>query len=187
VFLLVVNFIIGVLLHLLYLKNIHNTWLAEIYFLIETITLTYYFKLNLNTRFKNKHWVYFVVLYTLIWLFSNIKLGFSTIEPVSFVLSVLVIMLLTSLYFYDQTNNPSSLFIYSTSQFWIIISYFIYSTGTLFLFVYWHKLSVDDQNKYYYLNDLFSYIRSFLLSIAMIIKEKKDEPPVNNYPMQYTL
>jgi hypothetical protein len=185
--LVLINFFTILFQYYLASKNYKNVGLTDIYILIETLFLITFFYKTLELNKYKSYFLLLGVLYFLFWGFLNFRIHFNSIEPFSFVLEVIIVMVLSTIFFYQQTKNPKTLFVYESSMFWIIIGYFIYLSGTLFLFLYWSKLSKADQIRYFYLNDLFSVIRSVLLSIAMIIKEKKDEPPVNNYPMQYTL
>ncbi len=188
VLLVTISFFVDLGLYFLGKKGIHNAWLINLYVLFETCLLMIFFSRVIEKKFKNTFLKVILIAFSTIWLFQNYKTNFSIIEPISFVIEVLFVIALSGLFFYQQTNNPKKLFIYESASFWIVIAYFICLTGTLFLFLYWSKLSEKEQLKYMYLNDLFSIIRTVLLSIAMIIKEKKQEPPpVNNYPMQYTL
>jgi hypothetical protein len=165
----------------------NNIWTFELNVLIETLVLIYFFYDVLENYFKKIYATIIGLVFLLIWLYLNYRLDFSIVETNSLVLEVIIVMFFATIYFYRQTNIPKSLFVYETCNFWIVVAYFIYLTGTMFLYLYWHRLTEQEQYKYYYLNDLFSVVRTVLLSIAMLIKEKKDEPPVNNYPMQYTL
>ncbi len=187
VLLVIISFFSTLLISVLGANHIHNAWVQDIYLLIETIILIYFFSKCIPEIFKFKYAIILSSAFSILWLLNNLKMNFATVEPISYVLEVIIIMVLSTIFFYRQTNMPKMLFVYESSFFWIVIGQFIYLTGTLFLYLYWHKLSKEDQIKYYYLNDVFSVIRSVLLSIAMIIKEKQDKPPVNNYPMQYTL
>ena len=39
-------------------------------------------------------------------------------------------------YFYDQLKETNTLLIYTTQNFWIIIAFLIYLSGTFFLYIY---------------------------------------------------
>lgn len=65
----------------------------------------------------------------------------------------------------------NSVFIYAEAIFWVVTAYFIYFSGTFFLYLYIPTLTQNDQKTYYdILNSIFTIVRTALLSIAIFIK-----------------
>ena len=78
-------------------------------------------------------------------------------------------------YFFDQLKQPDTFAIYSTINFWVIISFLIYLAGTFFLYIYSESMINDKiyiQN-YRILNSSFVILKGVLLSVAMLMKPNK--------------
>jgi hypothetical protein len=81
-------------------------------------------------------------------------------------------------YLVVQIKGSNNLFVYSTSNFWIIITFFIYLSGSFFLYVMvgtmYHNRAFQIQ--YTIINSVFYILKNILLSIAMLMKST----PVKN-------
>ncbi len=62
--------------------------------------------------------------------------------------------------------------IYSTFNFWIIITFLIYFSGTFFLYIMTENMvyNKDFQIQYLIINSCFSILKNLLLCIAMTMK-----------------
>lgn len=93
-------------------------------------------------------------------------------------------------YFFNQLREPNTLLIYNTKNFWIVIAFLIYFSGTFFLYIYAestlsNKLSKKDFRDFYIIiNSSFIIMKNILLSIALSIKPEKPQeslfPDENN-------
>jgi hypothetical protein len=75
-------------------------------------------------------------------------------------------------YFFDQLNQPNILLIHSSINFWIIITFLIYLSGTFFLNIYVESMiSINGFEKQYVLiNSSFNILKNILLSVAMLMQ-----------------
>jgi hypothetical protein len=82
-------------------------------------------------------------------------------------------------YFFDQLKQTNSLMIYSTINFWIIISFLVYLSGTFFLYIYADSMIKNPSFKkqYFLINSSFYILKNILLSIAMLMKAD-DNPQI---------
>jgi hypothetical protein len=86
-----------------------------------------------------------------------------------FLESLLVIV--TSLYYlYEQMTTVSDKFIYSQSQFWIVIGIFLYLAGTFFLFVLLPNMSDAETMNNWSINWLFNILKNILFFIGFLVK-----------------
>ncbi|MDQ6904737.1 MAG: hypothetical protein M3139_17215, partial [Bacteroidota bacterium] len=71
-----------------------------------------------------------------------------------------------------QIRGSNNLFVYSTSNFWIIISFLIYISGTFFLYVMAENMIQNKafQIQYAVINSVFIILKNILLSVAMLMK-----------------
>jgi hypothetical protein len=100
----------------------------------------------------------------------------------------IIIISLCLYYFYEQLRDASNLLIYTTHDFWIIIAFLIYISGTFFLYIFAENTLQDKdfQVQYIYINSGFNLLRNILLSIAMLMKptqkSKPDFPNESSFP-----
>jgi len=79
-------------------------------------------------------------------------------------------------YFYDELKQATTDLIYTTKNFWIIIAFLIFSSGTFFLYIYAENMVLHDNSfrmQYVIINSSFIILKNILFSIAMIIKPKE--------------
>jgi len=84
----------------------------------------------------------------------------------------IIILILCIFYLYLQIKNANDLMIYSTFNFWIIISFLIYFAGTFFLYIMTENMvaNVAFQKLYFIINIAFNILKNLLLCIAMTMK-----------------
>ncbi len=84
----------------------------------------------------------------------------------------ILIILLCIYYLVIQLKGTNTLFVYSTFNFWVIITFLIYLSGTLFLYVMAENMIQNREFRIQYIviNSVFNVIKNILLSIAMLMK-----------------
>ncbi len=84
----------------------------------------------------------------------------------------IIIILLCIYYLVVQIKGSNSLFVYSSSNFWIIITFLIYLSGTFFLYIMTENMikSKSFRHQYVVINSVFNILKNILLSIAMLMK-----------------
>jgi hypothetical protein len=84
----------------------------------------------------------------------------------------ILIILMCIYYLIVQIKGSNNLFVYSTSNFWIIITFLIYLSGSFFLYIMaetmYHNRAFQIQ--YTIINSVFYILKNILLSIAMLMK-----------------
>lgn len=90
----------------------------------------------------------------------------------------IIIIILCIYYLIVQLKGTNNLFVYSTSNFWIIITFLIYLSGTFFLYIMAENMIQNRvfQIQYFIINSAFNILKNILLSIAMLMKST----PENN-------
>ncbi len=78
-------------------------------------------------------------------------------------------------YFYYQLKQPDTYLIYNTQNFWIIIAFLIYVSGTFFLYLLAENMIGEKTfaKQYRMINSSFIILKNFFLFIAMLIKPQK--------------
>ena len=90
----------------------------------------------------------------------------------------IIIILLCIYYLTVQIKGANNLSIYSTSNFWIIIAFLIYLSGTFFLYIMAENMITKGdlvktrafRIQYIIINSAFYILKNVLLSVAMLMK-----------------
>ncbi len=96
-------------------------------------------------------------------------------------IEAIIVLVLCMAYHFSQVRGNNNLLIYSTFNFWAVIAFFIYFSGTFFLYLMTDKMrvSVSFQKMYFVINISFNILKNLLLCVAMtmisngIVKEQK--------------
>ena len=94
--------------------------------------------------------------------FDSIAIGIESI----------IILILCISYLFIQIKGANSLLIYSTFNFWVVIAFLIYFSGTFFLYLMTDRMmsSPSFQKLYLIINISFNIIKNILLCVAMTMK-----------------
>lgn len=93
-------------------------------------------------------------------------------------LQTLLIIGMCIYYLFLQIKGSTNLYIYSTSNFWIIITFLIALSGTFFLYILTETM-IHNQvfiNQYIIINSIFNLLKNIMLSIAMLMKSDAAKP-----------
>lgn len=172
IFLLTMSFINDVYaLYLLYYQHRSNFLFYNLFLLIETISLYYFFSLIIKAAFFKKILFLLGAFFTVLWFFSFFKFGNRSYFYISNNFENISVLAIAIFYYYEQIIVINSAFIYAETTFWIVTSYFIYIAGTFFLYLYIPSFnSLEQQNYYDILNSIFTIIKTVFISIAIFLK-----------------
>lgn len=114
-------------------------------------------------------WLGFIIFAFIDIIFINKESGFD-----SFASSIesIIILLLCIYYLLERIRNSNSLLIYSTFNFWVVIAFFIYFSGTFLLYLLTNKMAKNTsfQKIYLIINISFNILKNVLLCFAMTMK-----------------
>jgi hypothetical protein len=116
----------------------------------------------------------FVIFSIFLYLFSSKNSSFSSI--ITGVETILIIAMCIY-YFFDKLKQPDTALIYTSTNFWIIISFLIYLSGTFFLYLYSDSNMLKNKiflRQYIMINSSFNILKNVLLGIAMLMKPDKN-------------
>lgn len=87
----------------------------------------------------------------------------------------LVVFFLCILYLFAEMGKSNNLIIYSTFDFWIVITFLIYFSGTFFLYIFVASVggNPDFQKQYFVINISFNILKNVLLCVAMTMRINK--------------
>ena len=84
----------------------------------------------------------------------------------------IIIFILCISYFYAELRVPNNLTVYSSFDFWVVITFLIYFCGTFFLYLMTNSINHNGsfQKQYFIINTSFNILKNLLLSVAMTMK-----------------
>ncbi len=150
-----------------------TTYLFALFTVVEFTFFCIFYKYVLPEENPKKFilpiWLGFMTFSLIDFFFINKMRGFDSF-PAG--LQSLFIILLCVYYLFLQIRGSTNLFIYSTANFWIIITFLIYLSGTFFLYIMTEAMvkTREFQFQYAIINTFFNLLKNVLLSIAMIMK-----------------
>ena len=159
-----------------YLHEIHfrGTFIFFTFFtVIEFIcfSLFYYYAVSFKPAKK-----IVIILLTLFLTFSLIDFflvnQMNSFDSIEVGIESIIIILLCILYLIIQLKSTNNLFVYSTSNFWIIITFLTCLSGTFFLYIMAESMISTKAFlvQYGIINSVFNILKNVLLSIAMLMK-----------------
>ena len=91
----------------------------------------------------------------------------------------IIIILLCIYYLFSQVKISSNLLLYSTFNFWVIIAFLIYFSGTFFLYIMTENMWEDKafRKLYFVINISFNILKNILLCVAMCMKTNDSIKP----------
>jgi hypothetical protein len=84
-------------------------------------------------------------------------------------ITVILIVIYSVFFFYEHVNSPTTLIIYQSYAFWIVVGCIIYLAGTLFLFLYTADLKDKQSSLLWSINIAFEILKNIFFSIAFVI------------------
>ena len=126
-------------------------------------------------------WLCFIIFSCIDFFFINKMNGFDSFASG---LQTILIIGLCIYYLFVQIKGSNTLFVYSTPNFWIIITFLIYLSGTFFLYIMAETMINDKvfRVQYIIINSIFNILKNVLLSIAMFMKSRSEKPELKkNY------
>lgn len=112
-------------------------------------------------------------------LFSYFSNGTKLVDSVQIGIETIIILGFSFYYLYEKTNDTTTLYIYSTFQFWVVIGMALYLSGSFFIFLFADTLSQKQAQGYWYITNIFSILKSLFFTIAIIVNSK----PSKQIPM----
>ncbi len=114
-------------------------------------------------------------------LYPYLNSNLETIDSIPIGVETIVILVFSYYYLYEKTNDTSTLYIYSTFPFWIVIGMVIYLSGSFFIYLFAASLTKADVNKYWGLTNVLGLLKNILFAIGIILNSKptKKVPPAD--------
>ncbi len=144
----------------------------SIFIIVQFTLFSFFFYSSLKGK-----WVKFIPIVGALIFYGFAIVNFTNkqFDSISTSLSSVLIISYCILLLYEQIKNSGTDLVYYNKKFWIIIAFFIYSSATLFLYIYFSTLSQEQVHSYWIINNFFEILKNILFSVSFIMK-KRDKP-----------
>jgi hypothetical protein len=90
-------------------------------------------------------------------------------------------------YLFDQMNKPQIIFIYQEPNFWFVVGFIIYFSGTLFLFIQASNLDREIRDNFWKINLFLNIAKNILFAIAFSTKKSKSLQFSSENPFEHDI
>jgi hypothetical protein len=117
-------------------------------------------------------------------LFSYLNSQVRTIDSIQIGIETIIILLFSFYYLYERMNDTTTLYIYSTFHFWIVLGMVLYLSGSFFIYIFADTLPKTEVNRYWFITNILSIMKNIFFAIAIIVNSK---PPKTFPPSDFRL
>lgn len=114
------------------------------------------------------------IAFTIFAIFYYFTAKNSTFDSLPASLESILIVAFSIFYLFDQMNKPQVIFIYQEPNFWFVVGFIIYFSGTLFLFIQASNLTKEVRDNFWKINLFSNIIKNILFAIAFSTKKSKN-------------
>lgn len=146
----------------------------------EFILFTSFIYLNIKSTSFRKLIIFASTLFLIYIVFYMVNIEFDRLDSVPIGIETILILIFSFCYLYEQMNNTTVMFIYSQYQFWIIVGFMVYLSGSLFIYLFVNQLPKEQIVEYWFIVDIFLILKNifFLAGILIhVFKQNKKTPP----------
>lgn len=142
--------------------------LIDCYNIVQFTLFSLFFYLSL----REKKFKYIPIVGAAVFYIIAIR-NFTNREFDSFSLSLSSIFFIPYciLLLYEQMRDSNIEVVYNNKKFWIIVAFFLYFSGTLFLYIYINTLPEKQRPNYWSINNFFEILKNILFCVAFIMKK----------------
>lgn len=154
----------------------------RIFTIVEGLSfMTIFYTIISSTKIK-KIIPILVSIFLIISLFDLSQTNAESFDSLPTVVECLILIALSIFYFYEQLTDSSSLFLYNTANFWIIVGVILFFSGSFFVFIYaQNNAHLPGFNTTFKLiMGISSLIENILFLIAFIIAKNESKSIKSN-------
>jgi hypothetical protein len=162
------------------LTTTSNTFLYEVFTLTEiNLFLAFIYTQLKNPKVKSLT-IIVGILYTIFFLIYTLLLkAVKGIDSIPIGVETIIILGFSFYYLYERMNDTTTLFIYNTYQFWIILGIVLYLAGSFFIYVFASYLrNYDDIKHFWIITNVFSILKNIFFCIAIYIHARPSKESI---------
>jgi uncharacterized protein (DUF486 family) len=170
------NFIIN---SIITITSTNNTFLYESFTLVEYILFIAFVYSQLENKTAKSLIVIISVAFTIFFLtYTLLAKAVRGIDSIPIGIEAIIILVFSFYYLYERMNDTTTLFIYNTHQFWIILGIVLYLAGSFFIYIFASHLRNYAIDKYWFITNIFSILKNIFFCIAIYLHAKPSKESV---------
>ena len=95
------------------------------------------------------------------------------LDSVPIAIETILIFIFSFIYFFEQLNDTSQLFIYNKPSFWASFGILLYLSGSFFIYILANQIDFRDFGKYWMVTNVASIIKNIFFGIAIYVSAKQ--------------
>lgn len=111
--------------------------------------------------------VLFFIVYTYV-LPHSVKY----IDSVPIGVETILLLTFSFYYLYEQTNDTTTMFIYSKSTFWVILGIVLYLAGSFFIYIFADTVDPKEIRHFWFVTNILSILKNIFFCIAIYIHSR---------------
>jgi len=168
----VINFIIAI-------TSTKNTFLYEGFTLVEFVLFIFF----IYSQLKNKTGRVAIVVSTIAFavfflMYTYFGKAVKGIDSIPIGVETIIILGFSFYYLYHRMNDTTTLFIYNTHQFWVILGIVLYLAGSFFIYIFASYLRNYNLEDYWFITNIFSILKNIFFSIAIFNQAKPSKESI---------
>jgi hypothetical protein len=157
-----------------------NAFLYALFTIVESVAFASFLYVqvrNLNIKKATLVTGALLVLFNIIYPFFSDES--KLIDSIPIGIETIVILVFSYYFLYEKTNDTSTLYIYSTFPFWVVIGMVLYLSGSLFIYLFASSISHEEAKRYWVLTNFLGFLKNVFFTIGIILNSKppKRMPP----------
>ena len=168
-----VNFVISI-------TSTRNTFLYEALTFVEYgLFALLLYKLLRNGKMK-KTLIILSILFTVFYILYLVLVDRKArIDSIPIGIETLIVLIASFFFLYEQTNDTTTLFIYSRPAFWLVIGIIIYLAGSFFVYLFANYLTRTEMQKFWTITNVVSILKNIFFCIAIYLNAKPTKENFN--------
>ena len=160
-------------------KDTSNVFLYKLYTIVEAIAFISFLYFQLVNKRIKRIAIFAAVFFILQSIFISFVLsGFHLIDSIQIGVETIIVLIFSFYYLYERMNDTTTLYVYSTFSFWIVIGMVLYLAGSFFIYIFADSLPQAEVEKYWFVTNILSILKNIFFTIGIIVNSK----PTKKFP-----
>lgn len=113
-------------------------------------------------------YIFAIILYIL-----DMRVEMKSFDSLSASVEAILVVTYSIFYLFDQMSKPQVFFIYQEPNFWFVVGFILYFSGTLFLFIQASNLQPEIRQNFWKINYFLNITKNILFAIAFSTKKSR--------------
>lgn len=157
-----------------------NTILYETFTLIEfTLFICFIYSQLSNKSGRTAIIAAIITFAVFLFIYTFLAKAVKGIDSVPIGVETIIILGFAFYYLYERMNDTTTLFIYNTYPFWVVLGMVLYLAGSFFIYIFASYLrNYDDIRQFWIITNVFSIIKNIFFCIAIYIHAKPSKESI---------